>query len=105
MPRVGFQAIGSSTGSVFVEAPESCADPSATLDLAALSEGGLSTHGIQRLARHVVRCPACQIVLAAVVQDALPVDATRKRAYQAERLFKAVAAAEQEDIQSCGYDG
>lgn len=79
MPRVGFPAITLTTGSAVVDLPESCTDPSAALDLAALSEGSLSPQGMERLAHHVVRCSSCQAVLAAVVQDTHAVDSTTKR--------------------------
>jgi len=79
MSRVSFRANASGTGSVVAETSETCADPSASLDLAALSEGNLSLQGMQRLASHVVRCRACQVALAAVVQDAHAVDSTTKR--------------------------
>lgn len=101
MPRVGFRAIISGTRPVVTEMPESCTDPSATLDLAALSEGNLSPQGMHRLASHVVRCPVCQMVLAAVVQDAHAVDSTTNRPCEADHLFEVWAVSEQEDIHSC----
>lgn len=99
MPRVGFRAITLGAGPVIAEMSESCTDPSAMLDLAAWSEGSLSPHGMHRLASHVVRCRACQVVLAAVVRDAHAVDSTTKRPCEAERLFEAWAA-EQESVHS-----
>jgi len=88
MPRVGFRAIPP-TMADRIDLPESCADPSAALDLAALSEGNLSPHGMDRLARHVVRCSACRTVLAMVVQDAQAVRSTTERFCDAKHLFDA----------------
>jgi hypothetical protein len=89
MPRVGFLAIIPTTADPVVDLPESCADPSAALDLAALSEGNLSPHGMDRLACHVVRCSACRTVLAMVVQDTQAVDSTTKYFCDANHLFDA----------------
>lgn len=89
MPRVGFRAIIPTTADPVVDLPESCADPSAALDLAALSEGNLSPLGMERLARHVVRCTTCQAVLAAVVQDGQAVDSGVKRSCDVNHLFEA----------------
>jgi hypothetical protein len=48
---------------------ENCSSSSAVHDLAALSEGNLSTTGKQRLAEHLSRCPACHVVLASLLDD------------------------------------
>lgn len=89
MPRVGSRAIIPTTADPVVDLPESCPDPSAALDLAALSEGNLSPQGMDRLARHMVGCSACRTVLAMVVQEAQEVDSTTKRFCHAQHLFEA----------------
>lgn len=104
MPRVGSRSIMSGTRPVVVETHESCTDPSATLDLAALSEGSLSPEGMQRLAGHVVRCPACQVVLGVMVQDAHAVDFTQKRPCETNRLFES-GLASGKTILDLGCDG
>jgi hypothetical protein len=40
-------------------------------DLAALQEGTLSPDGIRRLARHVVQCDTCKIMVAFMMIEAL----------------------------------
>ena len=88
MPRVVFRDITPTTGLDVVDLPESCADPSAALDLAALSDGHLSPQGLERLSAHAVRCSACLAAFAAVVQDTQAVDATTKRAYDVKHLLE-----------------
>ena len=53
-----------------------CLHPSSTHDLAALTEGNLSPQGLRRLARHLVKCRTCQLVLISMIDDGQRVRAT-----------------------------
>jgi hypothetical protein len=57
-------------------ASQRCSDPSAILDLAALADRNLSKDGVQRLAKHVPQCRDCMHILATLVEEAQPVEAT-----------------------------
>jgi hypothetical protein len=94
MTRTGFRSGASRNRTVIAQTAETCADPSAALDLAALSEENLSAQGMRRLASHVVRCRACQVALATVVQDAHRVESTAKRSCEAARLCDSERAAD-----------
>jgi hypothetical protein len=100
MPRVGCRAVTADSGPIAAEPTEGCTDPSAVLDLAALSESTLSPQGMHRLAGHVIRCPTCQRVLAALIRDTHAVDSTVKRSCDSDRLLGVWAAGESGDTSS-----
>ena len=100
MTRASFQTGASRKKLIATETAETCTHPSAALDLAAWNEGKLSAQGMRQLASHVVRCRACQVVLAAVVQD------VHRRAHRVESTRKlsvrdhASTTSKSEDIRS-----
>jgi hypothetical protein len=49
-----------------------CSGWSVVHDLAAFSEGTLSSPGRRRLARHLARCRACKAILASLINDTRP---------------------------------
>ena len=49
-----------------------CSGWSVVHDLAAFSEGNLSSAGRRRLARHLARCRACRAILASLVRSTQP---------------------------------
>lgn len=67
------------------EASRGCDDLHAPHDLAALREGHLSPDGIQRLARHVVRCTTCKLVVATIVAETRRAESTGMHAAAPER--------------------
>jgi hypothetical protein len=53
-----------------------CDDTDASFDFAALRQGRLSPDGIQRLAKHVVRCATCKLLVASIVAEASRAEST-----------------------------
>ena len=92
MSGMRFRVSALGPDSIVAVIPKSCLDLCAALDLAALSDGNLSPRGMERLACHVVQCPSCQVVLAAVVRDTHTVDSTTKRLLSIKCSFEAWAA-------------
>lgn len=56
------------------EPHDSCASPEAMLDLAAFSEGNLSTAGRRRLFAHLARCQTCRQIMASLDGDPPPAE-------------------------------